>query len=173
MKRQPHFVSFVCLSVLSLLLAGCSTNTFRIKGIYKAPLSGFQLEVVGWGNLDANSALSGFGEYDAYIVPLPGGKTRGEAFHFEWRYPDTTDPSVTSFKLVTGAGEQSFEENVILEDVMEDTLYSLGYETYDTYEVQEAIFAVYGVAFGPDTVVQTGATKYLEVVEIDLEYEGD
>jgi hypothetical protein len=144
-----------------------------MKGVYEAPLSGFRLEVVGWGNLDANNALSGFGEYNAYIIPLPGGKTKGEAFHFEWRYPDNSDPSVTSFKLVTDAGEQSYEENVILEDVMEDTLYSMGYESYDTYEVQEAIFAIYGVAFGPDTVVQTGQTKYLEVVEVDLEYEGE
>jgi hypothetical protein len=173
MRLYHQLAPLIYLSILSLLLAGCSNNSFRIKGIYEAPLSGFRLEVVGWGSLDANNALSGFGEYNATILPLSNSNTNGESFQFEWRYPDSTDPSVTSFRLVTEAGEQSYEENVILEDVMEDTLYSMGYTSYDTYEVQEAIFAIYGVAFGPDTVVQTGQTKYLEVVEVDLEYEGE
>jgi hypothetical protein len=168
--RQLTSLLFL-LSCLSFLTS-CSNDSFRIKGSYKAPLSGFTLEVLAWGNLSETSALSGFGEYDAYFTPLPGGKTRGEAFHFTWRYPDKTDPAVYTFTLVTANGEQRYED-VVLEDILEDTLYSLGYEGYDTFEVQEAVFAIYGAASGPDAAMQAGQAKYLEVVAVDLAYEGE
>jgi hypothetical protein len=157
-------------SILALLTA-CTNNNFRIKGVYTAPESGFRLEVIAWGNLDETNALSGFGEYDAHFLPLPG-KTQGEAFHFEWRYPDKTDPAKYTLTLVKKNGKQVYDDSV-LEDILEDTLYALGYETQETYEVQEAIFAVYGAASGPDATVLPGQAKFLEVVEVELDYKGD
>lgn len=170
-RRQPFIRAFslVCLCIIVLSLTSCSNDSFRIKGVYTAPQSGFRLEVVAWGNLSETSALSGFGEYNAYFVPL--GR-EGEAFHFEWRYPDKTDPSTYTFALITESGEQSYQD-VVLEDIIEDTLYTLGYISYETYEVQEAVFAIYGAASGPDAAMQTGQAKYLEVVEVDLAYEGE
>ncbi len=171
-RPTPHALFLSYLFATTLLLTSCTNDNFRIKGVYKAPQSKFQLEIVAWGNLSETSALSGFGEYNAYISPLPGGKTKGEPFHFEWRYPDKTDPSVYTFTLVTESGEQRYED-VVLEDIIEDTFYTLGYESYDTYEVQEAVFAVYGAASGPDAAVQIGQAKYLEVIEVDLAYKGE
>jgi hypothetical protein len=164
-----------CLLLICCLLGGltsCSNDSFSIKANYKAPLSGFGLEVVAWGDLSEASALSGFGEYNVYFTPLPGGKTRREPFHFEWRYPDKTDPAIYTFTLVTNSGEQRYDD-VVLEDIIEDTLYALGYETYDTFEVQEAVFAIYGAASGPDAAVQTGQAKYLEVIDVNLAYKGE
>jgi hypothetical protein len=168
-RQHPFRLALFCCL---LLVTSCNNDSFRIKGSYKAPLSGFTLEVLAWGDLSEASALSGFGEYNAYFVPLPGGKTRGEPFHFEWRYPDKTDPAVYTFTLITKSGEQRYDD-AVLEDILEDTLYALGYDSYDIYEVQEAIFAIYGAASGPDAAMQAGAAKYLEVLEVDLAYRGE
>ncbi len=170
--KQRYFSLGLCLIFSIFFLASCSTDHFRIKGVYKAPESGFRLEVVAWGNLSETSALSGFGEYNAYFMPLPGGKTKAEAFHFEWRYPDKTDPAIYTFTLVTASGQEVYED-VVLEDIIEDTLYALGYESYETYEVQEAVFAIYGAASGPDAAVQAGQAKYLEVEDVQIDYKGE
>lgn len=161
-----------CFIFITLFLVSCTNNNFRIKGTYKAPLSGFRLEVVAWGNLSETNALSGFGEYNAHFIPLPGGKTKREPFHFEWRYPDKTDPSLYTLTLVTESGQQLYDE-AVLEDILEDTLYTLGYESQETYEVQEAIFAVYGAASGPDAAVLPGQAKFLEVEAVQLDYKGE
>lgn len=161
-----------CLFMALLVLTACTNNNFRIKGVYKAPESGFRLEVIAWGNLSETSALSGFGEYDAHFIPLPGGKTEREAFRFEWRYPDKTDPAIYTLTLITESGEQVYED-VVLEDIIEDTLYVMGYESQETYEVQEAIFAIYGAASGPDAAVLPGQAKFLEVEDVQLDYRGE
>ncbi len=168
-KTRQLFCSLaLCFLVTSLLLTACTNNNFRIKGVYEAPVSGFRLEVIAWGNLDEAAALSGFGEYDAHFLPLAGG----QPFHFEWRYPDKTDPAVYTLTLVKKNNKQVYDDSV-LEDILEDTLYALGYEAQETYEVQEAIFAVYGAASGPDATVLPGQAKFLEVVEVELDYKGD
>jgi hypothetical protein len=155
------------LSLLFLLTA-CSSNDFRIKAIYNAPESGFRLEVIAWGNLNTETPLGGFGEYDAHFLPLEGG----EPFHFEWRYPDKDNPATHTLSLVHKNDRQVYEDGY-LEDILEDTLYALGYESQQTYEVQEAIFAIYGAASGPEATVLPGQAKFLEVVDVELKHKGN
>jgi hypothetical protein len=170
--KRLYFFLGSCLILITLFLTSCTNDNFRIKGVYKAVKSGFQLEVVAWGNLSETSALSGFGEYNVHFIPLPGGKTKREPFHFEWRYPDKTDPAIYTLTLVTESGEQVYKD-AVLEDIIEDTLYAMGYESQETYEVQEAIFAIYGAASGPDAAMLPGQAKFLEVEDVQLEYKGE
>jgi hypothetical protein len=177
-RRTKHFFISTALYFLSfsLLLTACSRTDFRIKASYDAPESGFRLEVVAWGNLDTNNKLNGFGEYDAHFSPLTSGEgvqpTQGQPFHFEWRYPDKNNPDTHTLTLVRKDTKQVYEDGY-LEDILEDTLYALGYENVQTYEAQEAIFAIYGAASGPDATVLPGQAKFLEVVDVQLDYKGD
>jgi hypothetical protein len=152
---------------LFVALTACSSNDFRIKAVYNAPESGFRLEVIAWGSLSGGN-LSGFGEYDAHFLPLSGG----EPFHFEWRYPDKNNPETHTLTLVRKNDKQVYEDGY-LEDILEDTLYALGYENVQTYEAQEAIFAIYGAASGPDATVLPGQAKFLEVVNVELHHKGN
>jgi hypothetical protein len=160
--RRVLLASLSFLLLCSLL--ACSNNNFRIKAIYVAPESEFRLELLAWGNLEGG----GFGEYDAYFLPLNGG----EPFHFEWRYPDKENPAFHTLTLVRDNRRHVYEDGY-LEDILENTLYALGYDNVQTYEAQEGIFAIYGAASGPDAAVLPGQAKFLEVVEVELNYRGD
>jgi hypothetical protein len=164
--RRVWPASLALLLLCSLI--ACANNDFRIKAVYVAPESGFRLELIAWGNLAANHALSGFGEYDAYFFPLADG----EPFHFEWRYPDRNNPAFHTLTLVHDNDKQVYEDGY-LEDILEDTLYAFGYENVQTYEAQEGIFAIYGAASGPDATVLPGQAKFLEVIDVELNYKGD
>jgi hypothetical protein len=158
------------LFFLVVFLTACGNNSFRTKAVYVAPESGFRLEVIAWGTIEQGQDIANGGEYDAHFSPL---SKQGEPFTFEWRQPDKEDLSNYVLTLQRGDERQTYGADVYLEDILEDTLYGLGYDNAQTYEAQEAIFAIYGAAYGPKATVMPGQAKFLEVVEVELNYKGN
>lgn len=153
--------------VAVLLLTGCSQKSFRTKAIYIAPESGFRLEVVGWGEISRGYDVALLGEYDAAFIPLRGN---GNRIEFQGRYPDKTD---MYRHVLTIKGERRTQQyqGVFLEDVLGDVLYA-NFDSLEDDEWRESIFAVYGVAQGPNATIKEGGTKYLEVEEVIFNYKG-
>jgi hypothetical protein len=156
------------LLLISIVLTGCSRKEFRTKAIYEAPKSGFRLEVIGWGRVDAGYDVALLGEYDAVFIPTAG---TGKRIEFQGRYPDKTDQN-SHVLTIKGDGSTRHYEGVFLEDILGDVLY-VNYETLEDDEWRESIFAIYGAASGPATTIREGQAKYLEVGEIIFNYRGE
>jgi hypothetical protein len=156
-----------CLLLLSLLLlTACSTNSFRTKAVYEAPENGYRMEIVAWGELDAQQ-LSYTGEYDVTFSPIISGDTE----KFSVRYPDKTNPNYPVTTWHSERGEQSYE-GLYLDSILEQSLMAAGYSTFNVGEMEETYFAIEGIASGPSTTIRDDA-KYLNVIEVVENYKGE
>ena len=129
---------------------------------------GLGSEVIGWGEFSKGYDVDLLGEYNAIFIPTQG---TGKRIEFQGRYPDKEDMN-SHLLTIKGDGRTQQYTGVFLEDILGDVLYA-NYDFLEDDEWRESIFAVYGVAQGPNATIKEGGAKYLEVGEIIFNYKGD